>query len=98
MLYVSCRQISREEVDKYKPGQWIPECQLIVQWAKEDQRPVQLRHKVDLIGAIAPYNFIYFSLNPAIEGTYVEDHSTQGYTYGMCVVINFVMSHHHPIL
>ena len=82
-------------MDEYKSGQWIPQCELLVQWEREDQRPVQLRHKVDLIGAIAPF---YFSLNPAMEGTYVEDHSIQGYTYRTCVVINFVMSHHHPIL
>ena len=85
-------------MDEYKPGQWIPQCELLVQWEREDQRPVPLRHIVDLIGAKPPFNYIHLNLNPAMEGTYVEDHSTQGYTYRTCVVINFVMSHHHPIL
>ena len=62
-------QISRKDADQFQPGQWIPECQLIVQWKREDQRPVQLMHKVDLIGAKAPYNFFYLALNPAWEGS-----------------------------
>ena len=57
-------QISRSDVDQCEPGQWIPECQLIVQWEKDDQKPVRLRHKVELIGAAAPYNFIHLILNP----------------------------------
>ena len=60
-------QISRKDADQFEPGQWIPECQLIVQWEREDQRPVRLWHKVDLIGAKAPYNFFYLTLNPALE-------------------------------
>ena len=35
-----------------------------MQW-EEDRRPVPLRHKVDLIGAKPPYNFINLTLNPA---------------------------------
>ena len=58
-------QISRSDVDQCEPGRWIPECQLIVQWEKEDQKPVRLRHQVELIGAKAPYDFIYIFLNPS---------------------------------
>ena len=43
----------------------MPECQLIVEWTREDQRPVQLSHKVNLIGAKAPYNYIHLTLDPA---------------------------------
>ena len=57
-------QISRKNADQFEPGRRIPECQLIVEWEKEDQRPVRLRHKVDLIGAEKPYNFMYLTLNP----------------------------------
>ena len=60
-------QISRKDADQFEPGQWIPECQLIVEWEKEDQRPVRLRHKVDLIGAKAPCNFFHLTLNPSKE-------------------------------
>ena len=60
-------QITRKDADQFEPGQWIPECQLIVQWEREDQKPVRLRHKVDLIGAKAPCNFFYLTLNPCKE-------------------------------
>ena len=68
-MYVMCTltQISRKDADQFEPGQWIPECQLIVEWEKEDQKPVPLRHKVDLIGAKAPCNFFHLILKPAIE-------------------------------
>ena len=57
-------QIFRKDADEFEPGQWIPECQLVVQWERKDQTPVPLRHKVDLIGAKAPFNFIYLILDP----------------------------------
>ena len=44
-------QISRKDADQFEPGQWIPECQLLVEWEKKDHRPMQLRHRVDLLGA-----------------------------------------------
>ena len=68
MLYVPWPQISMEDVDEYKPGRRIPECQLIVQWESDNQRPLQLRHKVYLIGAEAPYNFFHLTVDPAMEG------------------------------
>ena len=67
-VLVPCPQISKKDADHFVPGQWIPECQLIVEWEGEEQRPVRLRHKVDLIGAKAPFNFIHLILNPESEG------------------------------
>ena len=61
-------QISRKDADQFEPGQWIPECQLLVQWEKKDHRPMQLRHRVDLLGAKAPRNFFHLTINPAVEG------------------------------
>ena len=52
--------------DGFKKGQHIPECQLIVQWERKDQKP--LRHRVNLIGAKAPNNFIYLIVDPSMEG------------------------------
>ena len=57
-------QITREDVDLFKKGRVIPECQLVVQWEKEDQKPVRLRQKVDLTGAKAPHTYIYLIVNP----------------------------------
>ena len=57
MHTVSWTKISGKDADQFEPGHnWIPECQLIVQWEKEDQGAVRLRQKVGLIGAKAPYN------------------------------------------
>ena len=64
-------QITKKDVDQFKKGRWIPECQLVVQWEREDQRPVRLRKKVDLTGAKAPYNFINLILNPAGQGRFM---------------------------
>ena len=41
-----------------------------MQWEKDDQKPVRLRHKVELIGATAPYNFIHLILNPGNSDTW----------------------------
>ena len=57
-------QISREDVDQFLPGRVMPECQLVVQWERDGQRPVRLRQKVDLTGARAPHTFIYLIVNP----------------------------------
>ena len=63
-------QISRSDVDQCEPGKWIPECQLRVQWEKDDQKPVRLKHKVELIGAKEPYDFIHLFLNPGNSDTW----------------------------
>ena len=57
-------QITKENVDQFKKGRVIPECQLVVQWEKENQRPVRLRKKVNLTGAKAPQTFIHLIVNP----------------------------------
>ena len=64
-------QISRKDADEFESGQWIPECQLIVQWEREDQRPVRLMHKVDLNGAKTPYKFIHLILDPGSSNAYM---------------------------
>ena len=66
-------QISRRDVNDYKPGQWIPECELLVEWDPEqkDKKPVPLRHRVNLIGARVPYNYFNLNLNPAWKGSII---------------------------
>ena len=64
-------QIFREHVDQFKKGRVIPECQLVVQWERDDQTPVRLRHKVILNGAKPPFNFIHLILNPAGQGRFI---------------------------
>ena len=81
--YTPYNQISRKDVDQFKPGQWIPECQLVVQWERKDQKPAQLTQKVELIGAKAPHNFIYLILDPATEGSLL-----------LCIFIIFLCRHY----
>ena len=69
--WIGFHQITRDDVDHFRKGQWIPECQLIVQWERKDEKPVELRHKVDLTGAKPPYNFIHLILDPAEQGIYI---------------------------
>ena len=57
-------QITKEDVDQFKKGRVIPECQLVVQWERDDLKPVRLRQKVDLTGAKAPHTYIHLILNP----------------------------------
>ena len=47
-------QITKKDVDQFKKGRWIPECQLAVQWEREDQKPgkrltsLELKHHTTL--------------------------------------------------
>ena len=56
------------DVDQYAAGRWIPGCQLILEWEGEDQKPVRLRHKVQLIGAKPPNNYFNLTLKSTVEG------------------------------
>ena len=40
----------------------------MVEWEEEGETPGRLRHKVSLVGAKPPNNFLYLTLNPAKEG------------------------------
>ena len=75
-------QITKKDVDQFEKGRWIPECQLVVQWERKDQKPVQLRHKVILTGAEAPYNFIYLFLDPAEPGRFICGYVDRKHTFG----------------
>jgi len=55
-------QITKEDVDSYKPKQRIPSCQLRAEWTEQSQ-PLQLTHKVILEGAKEPYNYFRIVLD-----------------------------------
>lgn len=57
----------KKDVDCFIPGQWIPECELVLEWSKECEQPTRLWHKVSLIGAKAPLNFFNLILDPTWE-------------------------------
>ena len=52
----------RRQVDQFAPGQWVPSCQLYVKWTGQQEQPVELVHRVELLGAKEPFNF--FSIRP----------------------------------
>ena len=55
-------QITKEEVDIYKPGRHIPSCKLKAEWTKQS-KPSRLIHKVTLKGAKQPLNYINIDLD-----------------------------------
>ena len=62
-------QISKKDADCFVPGQWIPECELVVEW-REQKQPTRLWHEVFLTGAKAPGNYFNLVLDPT-EGSYI---------------------------
>ena len=54
-------QITREQVDDFKPGCRIPSCQLKVKWTSTEE-PTDLIHTVKLLGAKEPFNFFSIAL------------------------------------
>ena len=67
-------QIMRRQVDQFAPGQWVPSCQLSVEWTKEQENPTKLVHRVKLVGAKEPFNFFSIqspALSPPPQGTHL---------------------------
>lgn len=59
-------QITKQQVDEFNPGKQVPCCRLQVKF-KSDSRPVELDHKVKLLGAKADFNFFTISCTPEGE-------------------------------
>ena len=78
LLFIILLQITKQEVDSFKPGQQIPTCQLLVEWTEnETVRPVNLTFTVDLKGASEPINYFRIDLTPIIPGTVCHIPNTQ---------------------
>ena len=52
-------------MDEFREGQWIPHCELMLEWKKKDEIPERLQYKVKLNGARAPKDFFQLVLDPA---------------------------------
>ena len=63
-------QITKEEVDIYKPGRHIPSCKLKAEWTKQS-KPLRLIHKVTLKGAKQPFINIDLDCDPIPLGTLI---------------------------
>ena len=55
-------QITKDQVDYFVPGSQVPSCQLYVEWTKQQEQPVQLIHRVKLLGAKGPNNVFFIRL------------------------------------
>ena len=56
-------QITKQQVNEFTPGQQTPCCQLQVKLEK-DKKPVELEHKVKLLGAKKDFNFFTITCTP----------------------------------
>jgi len=50
----------KHQVDRFVSGRLVPSCQLHVKWT--GQQPVELLHRVQLLGAKDPFNFFCIQL------------------------------------
>jgi len=60
-------QVKKWQVDNYRGGQRVPHCQLRLQWTRGEP-PVVLYHKLKLIGAKEPFNFLTIESDPLPQG------------------------------
>ena len=60
-------QVKKSQVDNYRGGQRVPHCQLRLQW-KGGEQPVVLCHKLELVGAKEPFNFLTIESDPLPQG------------------------------
>jgi len=71
LIFTFVKQITKNQVDRFVPGCRVPSCQLYVQWSGQQQQPMELVHRVDLLGAKQPYNFFFIrrpTLQPPPQG------------------------------
>ena len=59
-------QITKHQVDRFVPGRLVPSCQLYVKWTREKEQPVELLHRVQLLGAKEPFNFLIRPPSPLV--------------------------------
>ena len=56
-------QIQKQQADEFQPGQRVPYCRLQVELNK-DRKPVELKHKVKLLGTKSPRDFFTITCSP----------------------------------
>ena len=61
LLCCCCSQISQRQL---RPNLRAPCCRLRVQWTKPKEDPVELCHRIKLLGAKPPHNFIPLTIEP----------------------------------
>ena len=61
-------QVTKANVDKYKPHKMIPHCELSAEFESPtaETRVTPLRYRIKLLGAKEPYNM--FTIKPPLSG------------------------------
>ena len=69
------QQIAKHQVDQFKPGRLVPSCQLYMKWTRQQEKPVELMHRIKLLGAKRPKQFVILlpALHPLPEGNTCRD-------------------------
>ena len=65
-LSVLLCQITKRQVDQFVPGRQVPCCLLSVKWIGQQEQPVELVHRVQLLGAKEPFDFFLIQ-PPAVQ-------------------------------
>ena len=95
-------QISKRQVDQFVPGRLVPSCQLYVKWTGGQEQPVELLHRVELLGAKEPFNFFLIrlpSLPPPLTPQSMCSCIVVAYIYPTCWQwIKYSYPLHHLIL
>ena len=82
-------QITKHQVDRFVPGRRVPSCQLYVKWTGGQEQPVELVHRVELLGAKEPFNF--FLIRPPSLPSPLTPQSMCSYTSPICIHLKLYM-------
>ena len=63
-MFQYLQQITKSQVDHFVPDGRVPSCQLHLEWHGQQEQPVELAHRVKLLGAKEPNNWIVIFIQP----------------------------------
>ena len=81
-------QITKRQVDQFVPGRPMPCCQLLIELTKW---PVQLEHRVELLGAKEPNNFFVIQMPPRRGCVESLLHIVMHKGFSTCTYVNTVV-------
>ena len=61
--------MTKEAADLFSPGNCtrIPQCDLMLQWTRDEKPTVPLKHKIDIHGATKDYFTLYMATEPGMS-------------------------------
>ena len=67
-------QIAERDANKFKEGKWIPQCELMMKWKRDNEEPGRLEYRVFLNGAREHQNYLLLVLDPREGSPHDELH------------------------